>query len=145
MNLVTTSVLKLLKSFRWNIFYWFLHILFVVFFIIRGIVVSNTPEAVHIPRIEYVNEINIGDEHYQFMNRSEILKMTFTRWLLPRTTETPTGLHVHVVGSGRWKDREVWKLLVRKLLMYEELGKDFPTTLSNFMLHESCMPYEMIW
>ena len=75
-NLSTTSTLKPFKSFRWNIFYWFLHILFLVFFIIRGIVVSNTPEAVHIPRIEYVNEINIGDEHYQFMNRSEFRSLS---------------------------------------------------------------------
>ena len=94
MNLVTASIPKLLKSFRWNIFYWFLHILFVVFFIIRGIVVSNTPEAVHIPRIEYVNELNIGDEHYQFMNRSEILKMTFTQYYIHQISGTPTGLRV---------------------------------------------------
>ena len=70
------------QSFRWNIFYWFLHILFVVFFIIRGIIVNNTPAAVHIPRIEYVNEQIPGAEHYQFMNGSKDHNLYYISYII---------------------------------------------------------------
>lgn len=37
----------------------------------RLVIVNNTPNIVHVPRITYINENDIGNEHYQFRQRSQ--------------------------------------------------------------------------
>ena len=48
--------------------YWLNHLTMLIFFIIRGILVLNTPDIVHVPRITIQQNEIPSEDHYQFRN-----------------------------------------------------------------------------
>ena len=52
--------------------YWLNHLTMLSFFIIRGILVLNTPDIVHVPRITIQQNEIPSEDHYQFRNDLKI-------------------------------------------------------------------------
>ena len=50
-----------------NYVYWASHLSMLCFFIMRSLLVLNTPDVVHVPRIT-LNEETLNNEYYQFRN-----------------------------------------------------------------------------
>ena len=52
--------------------YWFNHLTMLIFFILRGVLVLNSPDIVHVPRITIQQNEMPSDDHYQFRDGLKI-------------------------------------------------------------------------